>query len=495
MERWQNRHLERRYRKSNRMSQPLILLVILAVVCKGACQLGTGQVPQFNFSVIDTTPIYNSMLPDSNATVVSANQMGDNSSSGARSTANAVSSKDAGTYTPPTYLPISKTPSGETGSVSVDTRAPAAYASSAPTMAPTHSSPTLTTAATKTNTVMITAAHATSIFATTATNLNTVFTSPAPKTLKVTPRTPESSSIVTVTTAAIYTNPKFISAQTTTITTLTPTGIVRNTALTSAVTVINSSPKANQESKSEPIKGEASTSRTPALTTTRARLKTPKFIHVGDVDYSYDDEDVQYEKKADEVRRGDIPSCEYDFCAHMQRSCAELSQGRCLCPGLTPNSEAPSPPRKFHVETITPSSAQVRWCAPLSVVSGYELEVQRERGGATTSHSLDPTSRMFWVWDLEERQAYTVCVTAKNGAGSSVPACVPIATPAEGSAVLTYALGAAVAALAALALVLAICLCRHCRKAPPENPRNASLISIPNPAYCHPHERADIFKM
>ncbi|KAG9335807.1 hypothetical protein JZ751_003639, partial [Albula glossodonta] len=227
------------------------------------------------------------------------------------------------------------------------------------------------------------------------------------------------------------------------------------------LTAINSSSKANEERKSEPIKGEASTSRTPALTTTRARLKTPKFIHVGDVDYSYDDEDVQYEKKADEVRRGDIPSCEYDFCAHMQRPCAELSLGRCLCPGLTPDSKAPSPPRKFHVETITPRSAQVRWCAPLSVVSGYELEVQREGGGATTSHSLDPTFRMFWVWDLEERQAYTVCVTAKNGAGSSVPACVPIATPAEGSAVLTYALGAAVAALAALALVLAICLCRH----------------------------------
>ncbi|KAJ8387838.1 hypothetical protein AAFF_G00149870 [Aldrovandia affinis] len=166
--------------------------------------------------------------------------------------------------------------------------------------------------------------------------------------------------------------------------------------------------------------------------------------------------------------------------------------GQLPVPGPDPRLERPGAPHDRDAQDVTSSSAEVHWCAPYSSVSGYELEVRPEGGGAPVFvHAVGPTFRRLRVTGPAGRRAYAVCVRARNRAGPSPPACAALTTATESCAALLYGLAAAAAGLAVLALGLAVCLCRQCRRPLPENPRASSLISIPNPAYCHPQERAD----
>ncbi|KAJ8341754.1 hypothetical protein SKAU_G00340450 [Synaphobranchus kaupii] len=247
----------------------------------------------------------------------------------------------------------------------------------------------------------------------------------------------------------------------------------------------------DEETKAPSVHSKAPTTQMPSLTSAGSRPGEHVIHSPDDLDYHYDEED---EEEVRNKGRGDMPKCKHDPCAHLQWPCLEVSQGNCMCPGLTPDSVNPSPPLTVDAQDVTASSAEVQWCAPYSFVSGYELHVREEASGSLTSHALDPTFRRFRVSGLRESRAYTVCVTAKNRAGSSPPVCTALTTSRNG-AVVTYALAAAVAGIALLALVLTVCLCRQCRKPPPESQRNTSLISIPNPAYYHPQETADILKV
>ncbi|KAG5857421.1 hypothetical protein ANANG_G00019290 [Anguilla anguilla] len=425
---------------------PLLLICILSlsVFWRGGCQRGDEQIPQFNFTVIDTTTITGT-LPDSSDSMSLRNQTENISSSTPLSITEDVSHEDSWSSTPPTNTIPMMTPSLDTVML---------------TMAPANTDPTLTES--DTNTMLTTeATNTTTILSTSATN--------------------RSASLITAATsktAMLTTAATSLSAATNSI-----------PAVTLTVDKINPHKDNDKETNSPSLNGEATTTQMPSITSP----KMPAFNGQNNTDYS-DDKHEEEEEEEMKKRRRDMPKCVHDPCAHLQLPCLLVSQGSCMCPGLTLNSVTPAPPLAVDAQDVTDSSAEVRWCAPYSSVSGYELQVREEASGALTSHALEPTFRRFRLTALGESRAYSVCVVAKNLAGPSRPRCTALKT-SKGTAAVTYYLAAAVAGLAVLALVLAVCLCRHCRKPPLENQRNTSLISIRNPAYYHPQETADILKV
>ncbi|XP_039976146.1 LRRN4 C-terminal-like protein [Xiphias gladius] len=110
--------------------------------------------------------------------------------------------------------------------------------------------------------------------------------------------------------------------------------------------------------------------------------------------------------------------CQYNPCLENQQPCTHLSQQTgCLCPGL---SGANEPPHAPIINALLPvnegdnrGKAEVQWCAPFSVVTGYRVVVEGSAGALEFGAAL----RRGLVGSLEV--GTKVCVEAVNGAGRS----------------------------------------------------------------------------
>ncbi|NXM46271.1 LRRN4 protein, partial [Gymnorhina tibicen] len=203
-----------------------------------------------------------------------------------------------------------------------------------------------------------------------------------------------------------------------------------------------------------------------------------------------DDYDYEEEPKETPVQTTHI-ACDYNPCRHLQKPCSELqSISQCSCPGTSSEDEIPDPPRLREVIEITDSSAQIRWCAPYSVVHTYELilHAQDNEDRQFVMDNIYPTARQYTLYNLLPFTTYHICVTASNKAGSSqttgqeIPgnSCTRFKTKPSYKYVFA-ALSAASGLFLITTIILSVCLCKACKK-PQSEQYGTHLVSYKNPA-------------
>ncbi|NXA95767.1 LRRN4 protein, partial [Melanocharis versteri] len=203
-----------------------------------------------------------------------------------------------------------------------------------------------------------------------------------------------------------------------------------------------------------------------------------------------DDYDYEEQPKEPPVQTAHI-TCDYDPCRHLQKPCRELQNiSQCSCPGTLGEDEIPDPPRLKEVIEITDSSAQIRWCAPYSVVHSYELmlHAQDSEDRQLVTDSIYPTARQYTLYNLLPFTTYHICVTASNRAGSSqttgpeIPgsSCTSFKTKPSYKYVFA-ALSAASGLFLITTIILSVCLCKACKK-PQSEQYGTHLVSYKNPA-------------
>ncbi|NXU24166.1 LRRN4 protein, partial [Thalassarche chlororhynchos] len=227
----------------------------------------------------------------------------------------------------------------------------------------------------------------------------------------------------------------------------------------------------------------------PQLNSTRTNAwsepaSTRSLIHYVD-DYDYDEQSTKTPVQLA------YTSCDYNPCRHLQKPCIELqSASQCLCPGMSREDEVPDPPRLREVSEVTDSSAQIRWCAPNSVVHTYELMLHAQ-GNEDRQFVLDniySTARQYTLYNLLPYTTYHICVTALNKAGSSQTAsqgipgnsCTRFKTKPSYKSVFA-ALSAASGLFLISTIILSVCLCKACKK-PQSEQYGTHLVSYKNPA-------------
>ncbi|NXR04140.1 LRRN4 protein, partial [Sagittarius serpentarius] len=227
----------------------------------------------------------------------------------------------------------------------------------------------------------------------------------------------------------------------------------------------------------------------PQLNSTRTNAwsepaSTRSLIHYVD-DYDYDEQSTETPMQLV------YTSCDYNPCRHLQKPCSELqSASQCLCPGMSREDEVPDPPRLREVSEVTDSSAQIRWCAPNSVVHTYELMLHAQ-GNEDRQFVLDniySTARQYTLYNLLPYTTYHICVTASNKAGSSQTAsqgipgnsCTRFKTKPSYKSVFV-ALSAASGLFLISTIILSVCLCKACKK-PQSEQYGTHLVSYKNPA-------------
>ncbi|XP_074676677.1 leucine-rich repeat neuronal protein 4 [Strix aluco] len=231
----------------------------------------------------------------------------------------------------------------------------------------------------------------------------------------------------------------------------------------------------------------------PQLNSTRTNARseptaTKSLIHYVD-DYDYNEQSMETP-----VHMA-YPSCDYNPCRHLQKPCSELQRAsQCLCPGMSREDEVPDPPRLREVSEVTDSSAQIRWCAPYSVVHTYELMLHAE-GNKDRQFVLDniySTARQHTLYNLLPYTSYNICVTALNKAGSSqavsqgtpVNSCTRFKTKPSYKSIFA-ALSAASGLFLISTIILSVCLCKACKK-PQSEQYGTHLVSYKNPAFDYP---------
>ncbi|NXH27907.1 LRRN4 protein, partial [Myiagra hebetior] len=227
----------------------------------------------------------------------------------------------------------------------------------------------------------------------------------------------------------------------------------------------------------------------PQLNSTRSSARsepaptTPSPHYVDDYDY-------EEQPKETPVQLAHV-ACDYNPCRHLQKLCSELqSISQCSCPGTTSEDEVPDPPRLREVMEITDSSAQIRWCAPYSVVHTYELilRAQDNEDRQFVMDNIYPTARQHTLYNLLPFTTYHICVTASNRAGSSqttdqeIPgnSCTRFKTKPSYKYVFA-ALSAASGLFLITTIILSVCLCKACKK-PQSEQYGTHLVSYKNPA-------------
>uniref|UniRef100_A0A8C0EY25 Leucine rich repeat neuronal 4 n=1 Tax=Bubo bubo TaxID=30461 RepID=A0A8C0EY25_BUBBB len=235
----------------------------------------------------------------------------------------------------------------------------------------------------------------------------------------------------------------------------------------------------------------------PQLNSTRTNARsepaaTKSLIHYVD-DYDYNEQSMETPVHVA------YPSCDYNPCRHLQKPCSELQRAsQCLCPGMSREDEVPDPPRLREVSEVTDSSAQIRWCAPYSVVHTYELMLHAE-GNKDRQFVLDniySTARQHTLYNLLPYTTYNICVTALNKAGSSqavsqgtpVNSCTRFKTKPSYKSIFA-ALSAASGLFLVSTIILSVCLCKACKK-PQSEQYGTHLVSYKNPAFDYPEEFA-----
>ncbi|XP_066172650.1 leucine-rich repeat neuronal protein 4 [Sylvia atricapilla] len=207
-------------------------------------------------------------------------------------------------------------------------------------------------------------------------------------------------------------------------------------------------------------------------------------------------EDYDYEEQGKEtpVHTAHV-ACDYNPCRHLQKPCRELQNvSKCSCPGTSREDEIPDPPRLREVTEITDSSAQIRWCAPYSVVHSYELmlRAQDDEDRHFIMDNIYPTARQYTLYNLLPFTTYQICVTASNKAGSSqttgqeIPgnSCTSFKTKPSYKYVFA-GLSAASGLLLITTIILSVCLCKACKK-PQSEQYGTHLVSYKNPAFDYP---------
>ncbi|NXL21012.1 LRRN4 protein, partial [Setophaga kirtlandii] len=213
---------------------------------------------------------------------------------------------------------------------------------------------------------------------------------------------------------------------------------------------------------------------------------TPSPHYTDDDDYDYDKP-----KEGGPVQTAQA-ACDYDPCRHLQKPCRELQNiSQCSCPGTSREDEIPDPPRLRAVIEITDSSAQIRWCAPNSVVHSYELmlHAQDNEDRQFVMDNIYPTARQYTLYNLLPFTTYHICVTASNKAGSSqtttgqeIPgnSCTSFKTKPSYKYVFA-GLSAASGLFLITTIILSVCLCKACKK-PQSEQYGTHLVSYKNPA-------------
>ncbi|NXY67934.1 LRRN4 protein, partial [Glareola pratincola] len=227
----------------------------------------------------------------------------------------------------------------------------------------------------------------------------------------------------------------------------------------------------------------------PQLNSTRTNARSepasarPLVQYVDDYDYD--------EQSTEPPVQLAYTTCDYNPCRHLQKPCRELqSASQCLCPGMSRDDEVPDPPRLREVSEVTDSSAQIRWCAPNSVVHTYELMIHAQ-GNEDRQFVLDniySTARQYTLYNLSPYTTYHICVTASNKAGSSQTArqgipgnsCTRFKTKPSYKSVFA-ALSAASGLFLISTIILSVCLCKACKK-PQSEQYGTHLVSYKNPA-------------
>ncbi|NWH82321.1 LRRN4 protein, partial [Piaya cayana] len=211
---------------------------------------------------------------------------------------------------------------------------------------------------------------------------------------------------------------------------------------------------------------------------------TRSLIHYVD-DYDYDEQSTETPVQLA------YTACDYNPCRHLQKPCSELQRAsQCLCPGMSREDEVPDPPMLREVSEVTDSSAQIRWCAPNSVVHTYELMLHAQ-GNEDRQFVLDniySTARQYTLYNLLPYTTYHICVTASNKAGSSQTArqgisgnsCTRFKTKPSYKSIFA-ALAAASGLFLISTVILSLCLCKA-RKKPQSEQYGTHLVSYKNPA-------------
>ncbi|NXO82118.1 LRRN4 protein, partial [Sitta europaea] len=203
-----------------------------------------------------------------------------------------------------------------------------------------------------------------------------------------------------------------------------------------------------------------------------------------------DDYDYEEQPKETPVQTAHV-ACDYNPCRHLQKPCRELQNiSQCSCPGMSREDEIPDPPRLREVIEVTDSSAQIRWCAPYSVVHSYGLmlRAQDNEDRQFVMDNIYPTARQYTLYDLLPFTTYHICVTASNKAGSSqttgqeIPgnSCTSFKTKPSYKYVFA-GLSAASGLFLITTIILSVCLCKACKK-PQSEQYGTHLVSYKNPA-------------
>ncbi|XP_063247535.1 leucine-rich repeat neuronal protein 4 [Prinia subflava] len=232
----------------------------------------------------------------------------------------------------------------------------------------------------------------------------------------------------------------------------------------------------------------------PQLNPTRSSARSEPAPSTASPHYTDDYQDYEDPPKETPAQMAHT-ACDYNPCRHLQKPCRELQNiSRCSCPGTSREDEIPDPPRLREVMEITDSSAQIRWCAPYSVVHSYELmlRAQDTEDRQIVMNNIYPTARQYTLYNLLPFTTYHICVTASNKAGSSQTAnqeipgnsCTSFKTKPSYKYVFA-GLSAASGLFLITTIILSVCLCKACKK-PQSEQYGTHLVSYKNPAFDYP---------
>ncbi|KAK2890791.1 hypothetical protein Q8A67_013434 [Cirrhinus molitorella] len=167
--------------------------------------------------------------------------------------------------------------------------------------------------------------------------------------------------------------------------------------------------------------------------------------------------------------------CDYDPCVVQMTPCDKISaETGCLCPGLTGPEERPEAPELREVKLDGSAEVFVRWCAPRSTVTYYEVTLS----GGKKQMRFEENVRNGAIPGLKVGE--TVCVAAGNQAGLSEKSCARYEPPEPDQAALNAGIIAGSVGFLLLLLVLAVVLWkrRTCRKG-----RMGDAEGLGNPSY------------
>ncbi|XP_041106486.1 leucine-rich repeat neuronal protein 4-like isoform X2 [Polyodon spathula] len=291
-----------------------------------------------------------------------------------------------------------------------------------------------------------------------------------------------------------------MTTETTLVTTVTYThmGQEKTTSIRTNGTPNSPNSESTKAAASETTKTAATEIKIAASATPKATLESPKHSPLSNLTTPFQ----QFDFGTDEYESDDLPSkhdqfnpqlvtCDYDPCRDLQIPCLDLQKlHKCLCPGMSTAAIRPNPPMLKEASEITYTSANIHWCAPYSAVSEYQLKVEREDGLVHLNDHIHETFRRFTVYGLPAGTTHSVCVAAKNKAGTSDEVCTTFKTEHDYT-IFMYAFATATGLLLLVAIVLAVCLYKRSKNPPPELPYLTNSISIQNPAFSHPMGKYD----